>query len=170
MRIFIIMVPLLVLVGCGKKDEDSKKVNPVVKTGIVETLSPSQISNVCGQGSRAMSIVGAWKLAAREVEGVFPELLVDFDFHEDGKVEIGLACKVSQDEIRATYNHKMNRTNYYIEGNMIVFEHHDPIVLTVKEDGVNCRLNDLAGTYKINIQGSCLAINLTGQTIYMVRD
>lgn len=172
MKFLIILMPLLVLLGCGKADDNNNKEKDksVVKTGIVETLSSQQINNVCGRGTREMSIIGAWKLAAREVDGIYPELLVDFDFHDNGKVEIGLACKVSQEAVRATYNHKMVQTDYVLEGDMIMFSHHEPIVLTEKDDGVNCRLDDIAGTYKVSMQGECFSIKLTGQTIHMVRD
>lgn len=170
MKFSIILLSLLVLGGCGKKESNDKD-SPAVEKNIVEALSPEQINEVCGQGTRGMSIIGAWKLAVREVDGVYPKMLINFDFNQNGKVEIGLSCRVSHEEIRATYNHKMVRTDYTVESSMIMFNHHAPIEFSVSAgDGANCRLDDLAGTYKLDVQGECLTINLKGNTLYMVRD
>lgn len=166
MKFLVMLIPLLMLTSCGKKNKNDKK-NIVA---INENLTTDQIDNFCGLEADELDVAGPWKQLFVDIEGLNPPTLIDFIFEDNGSVEIGLACKVSEVGVNASYNYKTTRTTFKRRSNKLTINQHNPIILTRTEDGVDCQLKDLSGDYRVEMRGSCLTINLKGQNTYFVRE
>ena len=168
MKLLIATLSVLALISCGKNSKNSKKNKKRPEIKISEELTAEQIAKRCGNGPTAFSIFGEW--TSDLDDEIYPKMLIDFEFHPDQKVEIGISCKINDNGVSADYNYKMVQTSYELIGDTITFLSHNPIVFSLEEDGVDCQLKDISGDYKLGSQGECMTIQLKNQKIFLVKE
>lgn len=169
MKFLLVTISLLALVSCGGSSSDNDDSPILIDT--VEQVSIDEIEKACGTSSRGMSLIGEW--TSDLMEEKFPKMIVEMEFHDTGKAEITLVCRVDptpSDQITPSYNDKMRQTTFSVNGNNLTFGQADPIELTLENDSASCRLDNISGDHMIGSLGQCLKIDIDNQTIYLKRE
>ena len=169
MKFLLVTISLLALVSCGESSSNNNDSPKIIDT--VEQVSMEEIEKACGTGSGGMSLIGEW--TSDLIEERFPKMIVEMEFHDNGKAEITLVCRVDptpSDQIVPSYNDQMRQTTFTVDGNNLNFGQVDPIELTLENDSANCRLGNISGDHMIGSLGQCLKIDIDNQTIYLKRN
>lgn len=169
MKFLIIVISMLSLLSCGSKTENKDKNNPPNKPELeevvnIEAYTAEQITSRCGTAPMGISILGKW--TSDLGEGVYPNMLLDFEFLENQIVKVGVSCKVNE----VDYNYKMIQTRYQLVEDQLSFSFDKPVTFTMEEDGVDCRLDYLNKKHKLGSQGECLSIQFSSEKVFLVRN
>lgn len=169
MKFLIIAVSTLSLLSCGSQSDNNDKNNSPNKPEVEEVVNTQaytaeQITSRCGISPMGMSILGEW--TSDLGEGVYPNMLLDFEFLENQIVKVGVSCKVNE----VDYNYKMIQTRYQLVGDQLSFSFEKPVIFTMEEDGVDCRLDYLNKKHKLGSQGECISIQISNEKVFLVRN